>query len=360
MKKVFKIIAVILSSIFMITTINCFAYTVEIEKTVMENGEKYRVKVYSVTADEEKTFIESLEDRYTADGIIYTLTDIKKDGGDVIDKKEITTTKQIITNTNNKEQILSKLLATLEYNENGYLGQYELNKDNLEIVSHYNGYTEYLIEENRRYSDLERNDIDFIPKQIIKDGIKLDLLETNWQVQTTINIGDTEIPDKYIANCYYAGKIKKDNPYTYTVTAMYLGIAEKVEAKPYTYTIFYKMEETKEINKQENSKITLFPAVGVGGMGLIIVVCFILRKNAKIYNLQYGHWKLVGKIFVNKPKINLTKFSSSEVTNRYKIELSKGAVNKLNKDTIQVIKGSNIVEHKLKNVNEQYTFEVTI
>lgn len=358
MKKVFKIIAVILSSIFMITTINCFAYTVEIEKTVMENGEKYRVKVYSVTADEEKTFIESLEDRYTADGIIYTLTDIKKDGGDVIDKKEITTTKQIITNTNNKEQILSKLPATLEYNENGYLGQYELNKDNLEIVSHYNGYTEYLIEENSRYSDLERNDLDFIPKQIIKDGIKLDLLETNWQVQTTTNIGDTEIPDKYIANCYYAGKIKKDNPYTYTVTATYSGIAEKIEKKPYIYTITYKVEEKEDV--QEKSEKNILPIFCVSGAGIIIVVFFIIRKNTKVYNLQYGYWKMVGKLHIRKSIIDISKFEDLEVTNRYKIKLSKNLVKKFKYSNIQIVKGSNIIEHKIKAENEPYIFEITI
>ena len=360
MKKFLKRIVVIVSYTLILTTVNCFAHTMETDKIVTENGEKYNIKTYSVTADEENTFIQSLKDSYTTDGIVYTLTDIKKDGGNITDRKEIITTKKIITKTNNKEQILNRLPTTLEYNENGYLGQYELNTDNLEIVSHYNGYTEYLIEENKQYSDLERNDLDFIPKQITKNGIKLDLLKTDWKVQSTKKMGDTEVADKYIANCYYAGKTKKDNPYTYTVTATYSGIAEKIEEKPYTYTISYKMEEIKEKTEKEDSKINILPVLGGGSVGLIIAVYFIIRKNTKIYNLQYGHWKLVGKTFVSKPKINLTKFSSSEVTNRYKIELSRNAVNKLNKDTIQVIKDSNVIEHRLKNVNVPYIFEVTI
>lgn len=356
MKKFLKRIAVIVSYALILTTANCFAHTMETDKIITENGEKYNVKTYSISQDEENKFVQDLKDNYTTDGVTYTLIKIKKDDKNVVDKKEITTTKQITTTTNNIEQLLNKLPATLEYNENGYIGQYELNTDNLEIVSHYNGYTEYLIEENKQYSDLERNDLDFIPKQITKNGIKLDLLKTDWQVQTTKKIGHTEVADKYIANCYYAGKIKRDNPYTYTVTATYSGIAEKIEKKIYTYTVLYKMEEIK----QEDSKINVLPVITGGSIGLIIAVCFIIRRNTKIYNLQYGHWKLVGKTFVSKPKINLTKYADSEVTNRYKIELSRSAVNKLKESVIQIIKGSNVVEHRVKTINTPYTFEITI
>lgn len=356
MKIFLKRIAVIVSYALILTTANCFAYTMETDKIITENGENYNVKTYSVSREEENKFIQNLKDTYTIDGVTYTLIKINKDDENVVDKKEITTTKQITATTNNIKQLLNKLSATLEYNENGYIGQYELNTDSLEIVSHYNGYTEYLIEENKQYSDLERNDLDFIPKQIMKNGIKLDLLKTDWQVQTTKKIGHTEVADKYIANCYYAGKIKKDNPYTYTVTATYSGIAEKIEEKIYTYTVLYKMEEIE----QEDSKINVLPVIIGGSIGLIIAVCFIIRRNTKIYNLQYGHWKLVGKTFVSKPKINLTKYADSEVTNRYKIELSRSAVNKLKESVIQIIKGSNVVEHRVKTINTPYTFEITI
>lgn len=359
MKKFLKRIAVIVSYTLILTTANCFAYTLETDNITTENGEKYNVKTYSVSASEENTFIQNLKDNYTIDGVVYTLKDIKKEGGNTTDKKEIVTTKQITTKTNNREQILNELPATLEYNENGYLGQYKINSDSLEIVSHYNGYTEYLIEENKQYSDLARNDLDFIPKQITKNGMKLDLLKTDWQIQTTKKLGDTDVADKYIANCYYAGKVKKDNPYTYTVTATYSGIAERIVEKPYTYTVSYKIEEIRKEPQKEESKINVLPVLG-GSSIVIIAVFFIIRKNTKVYNLRYGHWKLVGKTFVSKPKIDLTRFSDSEVTNRYKIELSKNTVNKLGKSTIQIVKGSNIVEHKIKIQNEPYTFEITI
>lgn len=360
MKKFLKRIVLIASYAVILTTANCFAYTIETDQIVTKNEERYDIKTYSVTADEENIFVQSLKDSYTTDRITYTLANIKKDGGNEITKREITTTRQINTDTKDRGKIITELPQTIEYNKDKYLGQYELDTNSLEIVSHYNGYTEYLIEESRQYVDLERNDLDFIPKQITKDGMTLDLLQTDWQVQTTKKIGDTEVTDKYIANCYYAGKMKKDNPYTYTVTATYSGIAEKTEEKPYTYTVFYKMEEIQEESAQENSKINVIPVIGGGSLGLIIVVCFIVRKNTKIYNLQYGHWKVVGTTLIRKSRIDLTRYSKIEVTNRYKIELSKSAINKLKQSKIQIIKGSKIVEQKVNKTGESYIFEVTI
>lgn len=359
MKKFLKRIIIVVSYVIILLVTKCFGYTIETDNIYEENKQKYNVKTYSVTADEEKKFLDDLKNLYTADGITYTLKDMEKE--DKIEKltRDILTTKTITTNTNNKAKISEELPQTIEYNQDGYVGTYELNTNNLDIKSHYNGYSEYLIEENRQYKDLQRNDLDFIPKQITKNGITLDLLKTDWQVQETKQLGETEVADKYTANCYYAGKIKRDNPYTYTVTATYSGTAEKTEEKPYIYTVYYEMQEIQE-PIQEDSKINIMPILGGSGAGIIIAVFFFTRKNAKVYNLQYGQWKLVGKTYIRKPEINITRFSDTEVTNRYKIELSKNAINKLPLSKIQVIKGSKRMEHKLKQKGESYTFEITI
>ena len=363
MKRIIKRTLIIVGYMIILMTTNCLSYTIEDEEEVMENQERYNIKTYSVSENEDDIFNQQLKTSYSSNGILYTLQDIEKSGGNVTDKKEIVTTKQIITETENKNKIINELPETLEYNENGYIGQYELNEDSLNVEKNYNGYSEYIVEEMKQYSNLERNDLTFIPKQITKDGMKLDLLNTEWNIQTTKNMGNTIVGDKYIANCYYAGKIKRDNPYSYTVTATYTGIAEKTEEKPYIYTVSYKMEEIENqpILEQEEPKIDILPILGVSSIGIIIVICFIFVKNAKIYNLQNGHWKLVGKMLIIKPKIDLTKFSSFEVTNKYKIELSKSAIKKIGTSPIQIVKNSNMIEHKIKPLDKKsYTFEVTI
>lgn len=360
MKKILKRLVLIVSCFIILMTVKSLGYTILTDDIITENGEKYNIKTYTVTADEENSFIQNLQYSYTVDGITYTLTNLNKDGGNQTDKREITTTKQITTDTNDKEKIIEKLPQTIEYNEDGYIGEYNLDTENLKIELHYNGYTEYLIEENIQYSNLERNDLAFITKQITKNGVTLDLLRTGWQVQTIKKIGDTEVADKYIANCYYAGKVKKDNPYTYTITATYLGRAEKTEEIPYTYTVSYKMEQKQQESIQEDSKINILPVIGGSGLGLIVVICYIFRKNAKIYNLQYGHWKLVGTVHIRNAKIDLTNFSKTEITNRYKIELTKSAIHKLKQSKLRIVKGSKILEQRVNTTGEYYTFEVTI
>lgn len=359
MKKFLKRVIIIITYVIILLVTKCFGYTIETDNIYEENQQKYNVKTYNVTADEEKEFLENLKELYTADGVIYTLKNMEKEDKTETLTRNITTTKTITTNTNDKAKIIEKLPQTIDYNQDGYTGMYELNTNNLDIKSHYNGYSEYLVEENKQYKDLQRNDLDFIPKQITKNGITLDLLNTDWEIQETKQLGETEVADKYIANCYYAGKIKKDNPYTYTITATYTGVAEKTEEIPFIYTVYYEMQEIQE-PLQEDSKINIMPILGGSGAGLILAVFFFIRKNAKVYNLQYGHWKLVGKAYIRKPEINITRFSSTEVTNRYKIELSKNAMSKLKLSKIQVIKGSKRMEHKIKSKVESYTFEITI
>lgn len=115
----------------------------------------------------------------------------------------------------------------------------EYNTDNIQIKTNYNGFREDLIEETINYNGLSRNDLDFLPKQTIKDGITLDLLNIEWEVETTKKIGEYEVADVYTAKCYYAGKQRVDYPNTYSVTAEYTGTATKEIESPYTYKLKY-------------------------------------------------------------------------------------------------------------------------
>ena len=210
MRKFIKRFTIILSVIILLNTVNCLGYS-EVDTQIKDNK---LIKKYTVNVDEEQEFLNSIQKEFEDETYKYSLSETKKTGGNYTEKKNIETTKTITLNTKDTQKILSNLPATIDYNEDEYIGKYILNTDNLDIKTNYNGYTEYLIEQNKSYSDLSRNDLDFIPKQILKNGTKLDLLKVDWKVQSTKFIGDYEVADKYIANCYYAGKIKKDNSYT--------------------------------------------------------------------------------------------------------------------------------------------------
>lgn len=349
MKNILKKITIVLSMTLLLTTANCFAYT---EENSITNENKL-IKTYTVNKDEEQDFLSQIQKEYSDEEYNYKLEKQDKSGGDYTESKDIITTKTITLKTNNTQKILKEFPETIEYSENDFYGKYVIDTDSLKVVTNYNGYTEYLVEDNKEYPNLSRNDLDFIPKEILKNGIKLDLLKVDWELQSTKMVGDYEVADKYIAKCYYAGKIRKDNPYTYTVTATYKGIATKTIENPYQYTLTYSFEKIPNNN--------LIYLIGGSSIG-IIAIFFIVRKNAKVYNLNNGEYKFVGRIYIRKDKIKLSRFAPFEKTNKYKIIIADRKVKKLENKMITIVKGKNTVS-KLVNSNNNikpYTIEVRI
>ena len=349
MKNILKKITIVLSMTLLLTTVNCFAYTEESSIT----NENNLIKTYTVNKDEEQDFLSQIQKEYSDEEYNYKLEKQDKSGGDYTESKDIITTKTITLKTNNTQKILKEFPETIKYSENDFNGEYVIDTDSLKVVTNYNGYTEYLVEDNKEYPNLSRNDLDFIPKEILKNGIKLDLLKVDWELQSTKMVGDYEVADKYIAKCYYAGKIRKDNPYTYTVTATYKGIATKTIENPYQYTLTYSFEKIPNNN--------LIYLIGGSSIG-IIAIFFIVRKNAKVYNLNNGEYKFVGRIYIRKDKIKLSRFAPFEKTNKYKIIIADRKVKKLENKMITIVKGKNTVS-KLVNSNNNikpYTIEVRI
>jgi len=350
MNKVFKKITMVLSIAIFLTTANCFAYTQNSE----ENIDNTIVKKYTVAKDEEQVFLSEIQKEYADENYRYKLGKQDKSGGDYTESKEITTTKTVTLKTNNTQQILKQLPETIKYDENDFVGQYIIDTSSLKITTNYNGYTEYLVEANKEYPNLSRNDLDFIPKQVLKDGIKLDLLKVEWELQSTKMTGDYEISDKYIAKCYYAGKVRKDNPYTYTIKATYKGTATKTIENPYEYTLTYNMEK---IDKKDNNLLYILGGTSLG----VIAIFFIARKNAKVYNLKNGEYKFVGRIYIRKDKANLSRFAPFEKSNKYKIVIADRKVKKLANKMINIVKGESSIS-KLVTANDvkPYAIEVTI
>ena len=349
MKNILKKITIVLSMTLLLTTVNCFAYTEESSIT----NENNLIKTYTVNKDEEQDFLSQIQKEYSDEEYNYKLEKQDKSGGDYTESKDIITTKTITLKTNNIQKILKEFPETIQYSENDFNGEYVIDTDSLKVVTNYNGYTEYLVEDNKEYPNLSRNDLDFIPKEILKNGIKLDLLKVDWELQSTKMVGDYEVADKYIAKCYYAGKIRKDNPYTYTVTATYKGIATKTIENPYQYTLIYSFEKIPNNN--------LLYIIGGSSIG-IIAIFFMVRKNAKVYNLNNGEYKFVGRIYIRKDKIKLSRFAPFEKTNKYKIIIADRKVKKLENKMITIVKGKNTVS-KLVNSNNNikpYTIEVRI
>lgn len=350
-----KKILIIMFATIMLTITNCFAMNIMNEEFITKDNIEYIKRSYTVPMDQEDDFLVNLENEFKIENKTYQIQDKNRTGGDVVEKIDINTSKTITLDSNSTEYILSQLPQKMDYNENGYVGKYVLDTNSINVENKYNGYKEVLVKDTKIYTDLDKNDLDNILKQIKKDGLILDLLTTNWEVTETKKLQDNTIPSKYKATCYYATKKKVNNPITYIVTANYTGTAKKVIENDYTYEITYKC-----IGKDKN--ILPILAITGGSIIFIIVILFARKKNVIIYNFQNKEWKEVGKQRISKPMINLNRYNYKSVSNRYKINLDEKIVEKYNGKMINIKRNKKTIGKFINKANniKPYTIEIVI
>ena len=133
-KKIIKRILMCMCFTIILTTVNCFAMTLENETQKKENNTIYHIQTYVVGIAEEKEFLNTINDYKTIGDITYKLDNVKKEALSTTETINIETTKKIITKSKNKVDILKELPATLDYNENGFTGIYNLDIDTLIIM----------------------------------------------------------------------------------------------------------------------------------------------------------------------------------------------------------------------------------
>lgn len=358
--KVGKKILTICSLGILLSSASCMAVT-NTDINYSDNKE-ICYKLYQVKEDEKDSFISNIENEIELNGEKYKLKKYDFTGGNTEKTIDISTSRTATLKTNNINEIVNQLGENLEYNENGYIGTYTIDRASIELKKNYNGYYEKIIDKTMNYEGLSRNDLDFIPKEIEVSGRKMNLLKTEWIPESYTNIGNAKVEDKYTAKCYYATKERVDNPYTYTVTANYVGTAKKIEEHPIDFKLEYEKVEKPVIEeeKEEQKDSNILPVVSGTG-GIILVIIFFLTENVMVYNFRDGEWIRVGKTRMYGNKIKLDKFALFERTNRYKIELSKALTQKKNGELIEINKkGKSVKVMVAGGENIPYRFEVRL
>lgn len=271
---------IILCNVVLLNVANQCMAVEKVDNEYIKDNEKYIEKVYYIEQEKEQEFINNLANEIVVNNTtyIYVKNDIEQ--GFSLDTRQIETTKTIKLDTNNRIAIINELGTTLDYNEDGYIGKYSLNEDSINIKTQNNGYYDNLIEKTEEYEDLDKNDLDYIPKQITYMGKVLDLLSTNWKETDTSKIGDVDVPSKYKAICYYATKERINKPNTYIITAEYKGEAKKEVTKPSKITVTYKEKVAEQPVIEEKENNVLIPILS--GTGTIIIFLgglFLFRKR---------------------------------------------------------------------------------
>ncbi len=355
-----KKIGIISLSLITLLPMSCFASVLTNVENYKENGTEYIKKTYSISAEEEDNFLSNLDTNFKVNNIEYQILSKAKTGGDSTKQIDISTTRNAELNSNKLDDILNYFPTEIEYNENGYIGKYKIDVNSIKVENHFNGYKDVLLEETKTYENIDKNDLDNIPKQIENNGETFDLITTNWEVVENIKIGDNDVPSKYKAICKYATTQKIQNPITYNITAQYKGIAEKTIKENYNYVVTYKpiIEDEPQEEKSDKKDYTAVGAVGT--TGIILVLLFLKKKNVTIYNYENKDWKELGKISLSNQTINLDRYHYKAKTNRYRIVLDNKIVDKLDGKILKIQRNGRCSKQLINKKNNITPYRIDI
>lgn len=238
-----------------------------------------------------------------------------------------------------KDGAVARLTPLVDYDVENFKGQLTLDINSIYTeVAEKNSYT-YPITDTREYTGMERNDTYGIAKTITKNGASLSLVDVDWT-----HMGE----GSYKATAYYSGSAIGVNVSGYRSTATYIGEVTKEQTDSVTYAVIY-----------EGDKITLpAPSYLPFVIGAILLIAAIIgsialfqnRKNARIYTIIDGQYKVVHKIkiYYIDPIIDLTAPSLGAAFREYIVVIDRFAAKRLNNQFIRVICADGTVkEHRM-------------
>ena len=306
-------------------------------------------KTVTIKQSEEKDYFENLEDNITFENNDYSKGDIIKVSDSKSNIKTVTEEKDLdkLFNTNNKNTLKKEFDKELEYEKDGYIGTLKLKDVETKAVSQGNyEKIEYLDLDFEGYS---QNDLANIDKEITRNGKTWNLIDVDWEVETTKNVDGTKVPTKYSGIMHYERVGTYPNPVKYRATAIYEGEVEAID-KESTYEINYNLipkEEPVEVKEEVEEKTNYTPIL-IGAIGILVILLGILsRKNCYIYDVQH---KKIGSLRINENNIefNLDKFKNNSKT--YIIKLNNSIFNKIkNKKGTVILNGKKIEIMIVKN-----------
>ena len=311
----------IISSIILLILINfttCFA----------SNNLKTLEKEYTVDYKTADDFYNSISKNIFENKVGYDLETIDRTDNLKTLTKEQEIIDTIETNTNNLEKVISMFNETKDYEEDGYAGTLTRDNSTLKISINDSYQEEYKVYLQKAYNNVPSNELNDIPKTIKENGTTYYLTNPVWDIAETESVSENEVPVKYNGTMYYEGIKTRTIVTSYLATIKYTGTLEKEVPDTTTFTVTYK--EVKEYGQ-------IVSAV-VGTTGIIFFSGIILfkMKNAKIYNLQDGEYKLVKRAHISKSKKFLDLTPTNFQTKSYRIILSKNLYRNLKGQDIKI------------------------
>lgn len=295
----------------------------------------------TISKSEENSFLTNIEQEYIEGKDNYKLLNYSKEE-DKENTKSVTAYKTDIIDSNKKENIIEHFGENLKYDDGTYSGTIPLKDYEIRTIN--NGKYEVIDEKKIDFNKYSKNDLNNIEKEKYINGTVYYLINVIWENDEVEIIDNQEVPINYKGTMIYQTVLQKNYPFDYEITVSYEGIVNKTDPI-YLYTLEYeKVEETIV----EEDKDYIAPAIIVSGLGLAIIILYMLNsKTAKIYAKTDKGYKLIKIVRLSKKhnQINLSKSNHRINSNVYAIKTSSRFFNKNTNMLIKVKK-----DKILKNV----------
>lgn len=310
--------------ILMVST-NVFATDVKKEDTI--------IKSIVINKTDENNFLNLLDDTIEIDSIKYNLQNKERLELETTNSKTEEQTKTLELSTNKKDKILDSFEESIKYDDGEFSGNLYRQDNSLKITPIKHGKYEKVFTIDKQYTNLNKADLDYIPKEITEDGYTYSLTKCEWNIAENENIQNISMPKSYTATTTYKTVKTLEYPYTYKCELTYNGEISKVSKDTVQYTLTYKQQPKEEITE---NKTSILPYLG--GTGVFLVVIFFLLPNAKITNYYDGKYKTIKYIRVStkNPKVNLKHLPNAK-TNVFSIKFSDKLDKKLTGKAITII-----------------------
>lgn len=297
-----------------------------------QNGRQLLIKLYDVTADYNAE--ELAEADFEDGGLIYSFKDvIKVSDNTTLDKKEVS---QIVTVSHEeKDGAMSLLQPMISYSQDGYSGQLTLQPDTIATTEDGTENYSYTVSDMREYANLDRNDTAYIPKSVQKNGVTLSLSGVDWQAMGN---------GTFTANASYSGRATGSRVTGYTSQALYSGQVSRETLDSVTYKVIY-----------EGTPVPI-PYLQYGVIVFVLLALIILfkvfwakRKNAKIYALLDGEYRVVRRVRISyiDPIIDLTPAAVQSRSREYIILIDRFAARQLHNQRLRILCGDGMVREQI-------------
>lgn len=236
-------------------------------KMEMVGDTPYITKVYELDRTSDLTL---MVNGFGQDGYIFTRHDIYEQmQADVVDTRQASQSATVEIADNSTAAVLAAADAIISFSEDGYSGQLQIDANSIHIEEAGRTSYNYRITEVREYANLDRNDANYIPKTITKDGRTLELESIDWQVMGTTNTDGGLVPNNFKATATYAGSATGSQVSGYVATFQYTGLIEKTTQGKCLYSIVYRGEPVEQPSNWPLFALATTFIVCMGGLGVI-------------------------------------------------------------------------------------------